>query len=145
MIEPPRFHNLTYKSRFTFVRHGESEANKRNIIQGHSDSPLSEGGKEHAHAAGRWLADTKIDIVFTSPLSRSRETAGIIAEETGITAMETGLPAPQVLEELIELNTGAYSGRSLHDSSEEDPEGFKLFLIHSWETVEGADSSSSII
>jgi len=139
MIEPPRFHNLAHKSRFTFVRHGESEANKRNIIQGHSDSPLSEAGQEHARAAGRWLADTKVDLIFTSPLSRGRETAFIIAEETGITAMETGSPAPQVLEELIELNTGAYSGRSLHDSSKEDPEGFKQFLVHSWETVEGAE------
>ena len=122
MIERPRFHDLEHKTRFTFVRHGESEANKRNIIQGHSDSPLSEAGREHARAAGQWLADRQIDLVFTSPLSRSLETANIIAREIAASA-------PAILEELIELNTGAYSGRSLRDSSKEDPEAFKSFLL----------------
>lgn len=138
MIERPRFSDLEHKTRFTFVRHGESEANKRNIIQGHSDSPLSEAGKEHAHAAGQRLNGMGIDLVFTSPLSRSHETAKIVVEEIGTSA-------PQILEELIELNTGTYSGQSLHDSSQEDPEGFKSFLIHSWEMVDGAESRESIL
>jgi len=138
MIERPRFGDLEHKTRFTFVRHGESEANKRNIIQGHSDSPLSEAGREHARAAGQWLADRQIDLVFTSPLSRSLETANIIAREIAASA-------PAILEELIELNTGAYSGRSLRDSSKEDPEAFKSFLLHSWEMVDGAESRESIL
>lgn len=138
MIDRPRFHELEHRTRFTFVRHGESEANKLNIIQGHSDSPLSEAGTEHAHAAGRWLKDTKINLLFTSPLSRSHETAKVIAEETGASA-------PQVLEELIELNTGIYSGKNLHESSKEDPAAFTSFLIHSWEMVDGAESRESIL
>ena len=138
MIERPPFRDLEHNTRFTFVRHGESEANKLNIIQGHSDSPLSEAGREHAHAAGQWLTGTEIDLVLTSPLSRSHETAKIIAEEAGAST-------PQVLEELKELDTGVYSGKSLRDSSEEDPEAFKSFLVHSWEIVDGAESRESIL
>ena len=138
MVERPRFRDLEHSTRFTFVRHGESEANKRDIIQGHSDSPLSGTGREHARAAGQRLKDTKIDLVFTSPLLRSRETAKIIVEETGASA-------PEVLEELIELDTGAYSGKNLREVSEKDPEGFKSFRIHSWEFVDGAESRESLL
>ncbi|MBU8912565.1 MAG: histidine phosphatase family protein [Spirochaetales bacterium] len=138
MIERPSFRDLEHNTRFTFVRHGESEANKLNIIQGHSDSPLSEVGRKHARAAGQWLTGTEIDLILTSPLSRSHETAKIVAEEAGTST-------PEVLEELKELDTGVYSGKTLHDSSQEDPEAFKSFLVHSWEIVDGAESRESIL
>lgn len=138
MISPPAFQILTARSSFYFIRHGESEANRRGVIQGHSDSPLADTGRSHARAAGEWLADKAVSGIFTSPLSRSRETARIIA---GL----TGAAAPVELDELKELDTGAYSGRSLEDASREDPESFRLFRIFSWEVVEGAESIDSLL
>jgi broad specificity phosphatase PhoE len=138
MMRPPPFRLLTGKSCFYFVRHGESEANRKRVIQGHSDSPLSETGRQHARAAGEWLAIQHIDRIMTSPLSRSFETASIIASTAGT-------EPPVVLEDLKELDTGAYSGKSLRVARDEDPESFRSFLIHSWEAVPGAESKESLI
>jgi broad specificity phosphatase PhoE len=133
----PHFEQLEHSTRFTFVRHGESEANKLKVIQGHSDSPLSDKGREHASAAGRALADAAPNLIYTSPLSRSHETARIISRETAG-------PDPIVLEELKELDTGTYSGRTLADSRNDDPEAFARFRLYSWDAVDGAESRESL-
>jgi broad specificity phosphatase PhoE len=138
MSGQPRFRELENNSRFTFVRHGESEANKLKVVQGHGDSPLSDAGREHARAAGKWLAGEGVELVFTSPLGRSHETAVILAEEVNA-------GAPVILDELKELNTGAYSGKNIHDSSKADAQAYQRFLIHSWEAVVGAESRASIM
>ena len=68
------------------VRHGQSEWNRIGRIQGRSESPLTELGRQQAAALGRLLgsilSDPGIDIV-ASPLSRAFETATIIAGELG--------------------------------------------------------------
>ena len=68
------------------VRHGQSEWNRIGRIQGRSESPLTELGRQQAAALGRLLGsiltDPDIDIV-ASPLSRAFETATIIAGELG--------------------------------------------------------------
>jgi broad specificity phosphatase PhoE len=138
MSTPPAFRTLTSRSNFYFVRHGESEANRREIIQGHNDSPLSRTGRSHARAAGRWLRDKTVEAVFTSPLSRSLQTAQMIAEITGA-------PQPALLDDLKELDTGIYSGVNLGTVAKEDPEAFKSFRIHSWEAVEGAERKESLM
>ncbi len=138
MSTPPAFRTLTSRTHFYFVRHGESEANRLGIIQGHNNSPLSRTGRSHARAAGRWLHDKEVGMVFSSPLSRSLETANVIAEITGA-------PQPIVLDDLKELDTGIYSGINLDEAAEEDPEAFKSFLIHSWEAVEGAERKESLL
>jgi broad specificity phosphatase PhoE len=57
------------------VRHGETDCNKRNIIQGHSDAKLNKTGILQAKQLGKRLKDEKIDIVFCSDLSRAKQTA----------------------------------------------------------------------
>ena len=73
------------------VRHGQSEWNRIGRIQGRSESPLTEFGREQAAALGRMLRailpDPGLDIV-ASPLARAFETAEIIAGELGRTACE---------------------------------------------------------
>lgn len=138
MSSGPGFRSLEHSTRFTFVRHGESEGNKLRIIQGHNDSPLSDAGREHARAAGRWLHGTQVDRVFTSPLARSTETASIIAETAGTVT-------PEVVDDLKELDTGAYSGKSLRERRAEDPDGFKQFMLNSWDSVDGAESRESLL
>ena len=67
---------------FILLRHGESVGNAEGRIQGLSDYPLTDNGREQARAlAHRWLADKiSFDRVLSSPLVRCRETAEIIAE-----------------------------------------------------------------
>lgn len=65
-----------------FLRHGESVGNAESRWQGQADFPLTDRGREQAHAlADRWQSDAVIfDHILASPLKRARETANIIAD-----------------------------------------------------------------
>ena len=63
-----------------FVRHGETEWNAAKRTQGRTDKPLNSAGRKQAEQARQQLSDTRIDAIFSSPLSRAVETAEIINE-----------------------------------------------------------------
>jgi broad specificity phosphatase PhoE len=98
------------------ARHGESDWNVEKRFQGHSDRPLTERGREQARALADLAGSEKIDAVYTSPLSRARETAEIVAARAGLEAVE--------LPELREVDTGSWSGLSRADVEARFPEGF---------------------
>lgn len=85
------------------VRHGETDWNRRRRIQGRTDIPLNDVGREQARATGRRLASRSWNGVFTSPLSRARQTAEIIAAELG-------LPEPISVDALVERDYGEAEG-----------------------------------
>ncbi len=60
------------------VRHGESEANAQGLLLGRTDAPLTEKGRAQVLAA-RALLDGPVVEVRTSPLSRARDTAALLA------------------------------------------------------------------
>jgi uncharacterized phosphatase len=70
----------------TFLRHGESVGNANGYFQGQSDFPLNETGQSQSRAlAERWVKEKMaFDLVLTSPLSRARQTAEIIANTLSI-------------------------------------------------------------
>ncbi|HEB12190.1 MAG TPA: histidine phosphatase family protein [Actinobacteria bacterium] len=61
------------------VRHGETEDNAANIVQGQTHGRLSANGRSQAKLAALRLEGTKIDAVYTSDLERARVTAEAIA------------------------------------------------------------------
>ena len=63
------------------VRHGETVANTKRIVQGRESNKLTEKGKEQAKEAGKQLKKHKIDMVFCSPLDRCVETLENIMTE----------------------------------------------------------------
>jgi len=67
------------------VRHGQTAINKKNIIQGRKNFPLSEEGILQATETGKYLKenDKNWDIIYSSPLARAYETAEIIASCIG--------------------------------------------------------------
>ena len=65
------------------IRHGETELNVAKRYQGHSDSPLTENGRNQVSSLGRRMAKMKFDTLISSDLGRTQETATIIAEYTG--------------------------------------------------------------
>ena len=66
----------------TIVRHGQSEANKKKIIQGWThDTPLNDFGMKQAKAAGQVLKNVKFHQVYSSDLKRANKTCQIILEE----------------------------------------------------------------
>ena len=64
-----------------FVRHGQSQWNVENRICGSMDSPLTDKGRREALESGKKILEEgiKVDIIYSSPLSRALETARIIS------------------------------------------------------------------
>lgn len=61
------------------MRHGETSWNADNRILGSTDIPLNEKGREQAHRAAEELKSIDIDIIYTSELSRAKETGLTVA------------------------------------------------------------------
>jgi uncharacterized phosphatase len=85
------------------VRHGETDWNAQRRIQGATDIPLNDTGREQARTTGLLLARREWDGIFSSPLSRALETATIIAAETRLGEVE-------VIPDLAERNYGDAEG-----------------------------------
>eukprot|EP00040_Diaphanoeca_grandis_P005965 m.35357 g.35357 ORF g.35357 m.35357 type:complete len:240 (-) comp17119_c1_seq1:25-744(-) len=73
-----------------FVRHGETDWNKEQRMQGHTDIPLNENGRKQADLASRFFHDKKGEIaaIFSSDLLRASETARIIGGHIGLEVVE---------------------------------------------------------
>ena len=82
------------------LRHGMVEGEKR--LVGHTDVPLCDEGREGVRATRDKLAGAKIDVFYSSDLSRATETTQIVAEGRGI---------PHHTDpDLRELNMGLWDG-----------------------------------
>ncbi|MFT4219546.1 MAG: histidine phosphatase family protein [Microbacterium sp.] len=94
------------------VRHGETDWNSARRIQGTTDVPLNDTGREQARDAAAGLAAELSagtpTIVVASDLSRARETAEIIADVLGA-------PVPRVYPELRERDYGEAEGTLVDD------------------------------
>ena len=93
---------------FYFVRHGESEGNAARVFTGQTDSPLTPRGREQAEAVADELAKVKFDRIISSDLSRTRDTAEMIAKRHG-------LPV-EVMPELREINVGDMTGKTFDET-----------------------------
>ena len=53
---------------------------------GPADPDLSEAGRAQAEALASWLAEERIDAIWSSPMRRARQTAAPLEAATGLTA-----------------------------------------------------------
>ena len=67
---------------------GNTPWDKDKIFQGSKDIPLDDLGREEAWAVGKWLKDENIHAVYTSPLSRARDTAIAIARHHNLEVLD---------------------------------------------------------
>lgn len=70
-------------SKLYILRHGETEWNRLTKLQGRQDIPLNETGRRQAAAVAKYFEDIPVAAVYSSPLSRARETAKIISDIHG--------------------------------------------------------------
>ena len=61
-----------------FVRHGETDWNVQSRMAGRHDVPLNSKGIELARQTGMTTGKIRFDAVFSSPLTRARDTARLV-------------------------------------------------------------------
>jgi probable phosphoglycerate mutase len=66
------------------VRHGETDWNAEGRLQGQTDRPLSEFGRAQARRLAVELETEGLAAIYSSDLSRARETAEIVGERLGL-------------------------------------------------------------
>ena len=62
----------------TIIRHGQTEWNKENRIQGHKDSPLSAQGALEAQRTSQTIQAMQFDAIYSSDLGRAKQTARLV-------------------------------------------------------------------
>ncbi|WRT63492.1 uncharacterized protein IL334_000397 [Kwoniella shivajii] len=90
--------------RLYIVRHGKTEYNVKDIIQGQLDIPLNSLGRSQAEESSEKFRNIIIDELWSSDLSRAKETAKIISQ------YHVGLPL-QVDARLKERGMGSWQGK----------------------------------
>jgi broad specificity phosphatase PhoE len=85
-----------------FIRHGESEFNKKGFMTGITDVGLTKKGFQQAKQVAEKLHDSNFDQIICSPLLRARQTAKPLAEISRL--------KPILWEELYEVNYGQCQG-----------------------------------
>lgn len=74
-------------NKYYILRHGEALSNVKNIISCCPEkfkNPLTKKGRKMAQKAAEKLKNKNIDLIFTSPLLRAKETAAIIGKKLKI-------------------------------------------------------------
>lgn len=102
-----------------FVRHGETTSQITNKYIGVTDIPLSERGKRQALSLARTFAREKLDAIYTSPLTRAKETADPIAKMLYLEA--------QVVSDLCDRNYGIWEGLTMDEIQEKYPNEHDLW------------------
>jgi probable phosphoglycerate mutase len=97
------------------IRHGQTDWNAAALMQGRTDIPLNATGRAQARAVVRELAESDWDVIVSSPLSRARETAAIIADGLGLELGPT-------IDGLTEQDFGDAEGMRVVDVHERWPE-----------------------
>ncbi|KKU70580.1 MAG: 2,3-bisphosphoglycerate-dependent phosphoglycerate mutase [Parcubacteria group bacterium GW2011_GWA2_47_21] len=95
------------------VRHGKSEWNEKGLWTGFTDIPLSESGRNEAKKTAAAIKGLPIDLVYTSPLSRAKETLSIIMNALGQSA-----PVKENFA-LNERDYGIYTGKNKWEVKEQ--------------------------
>ncbi|MEB9406100.1 histidine phosphatase family protein [Bacillus cereus] len=98
------------------VRHGQTDWNFQEIIQGREDIPLNEIGKKQASQSAAALQEETWDIIISSPLIRAQETANEIATAVGLQSILLD-------ERFVERNFGEASGKPVAAVRESIAEG----------------------
>lgn len=96
---------------FTFVRHGQSTANREGWMAGHLDAPLTDLGVAQAIEAREEVLTRPFARAFSSDLSRAHRTAELILEHADIPLQST--------PRLRERSAGRWQGRTVEELQRE--------------------------
>ncbi len=108
--------------RLYLVRHGESEGNKRRLIFGSADFPLTCLGQRQAAEAGEKMREISISHCYSSTLMRAAETARICL---------SGRDVPITYhDELREQHMGEFEEGGFQELTERYPDSFPAMMAN---------------
>ncbi len=117
------------------IRHGQTAKNKQKVLQGRSDLPLNEEGRQQSLDAGKALAEHGVTSarVYSSPLIRAIETAQLACGTDDVVTDER----------LIEMDYGPYEGMDLTSPA---PEVMAFFMDFAGTPApEGMEQLSAVV
>jgi probable phosphoglycerate mutase len=125
-------------SRILLVRHGATQLTAEDRFAGDVGVDLSDDGRHQAQRLAERLHDEKISAVYASPLSRTLETAQILAAPHGLPIVQRA--------ELREISHGRWEGLTRREVEQRFSEEYSA-----WETdpftfaPEGGESGLSVL
>ena len=102
---------MSDRTELWLVRHGQTEWSSTAKHTGRADIPLTDTGRANARRLAPWLAQHHFDRVWSSTLSRARETAQL-----------AGFEPDEYLEDLCEWDYGKYEGLSTDEIRRNEPD-----------------------
>lgn len=97
-------------TKFIFVRHGEAENNSKGVTCGFPETikrPLTLKGRSQVEKLAKNLKKLKPSVIFASDLTRTKQTAEILAEKLGVKIIFD--------ERLREINFGEFNNRKVEE------------------------------
>ena len=97
-------------NQYFILRHGQSLGNIKKIACCWPEkiySPLTKKGEKQIQEVGQKLKKEKIDLIFSSDLLRTKQTAKIIGKELGL--------KPKLDKRLREVNVGIFNGKPIKE------------------------------
>jgi broad specificity phosphatase PhoE len=113
------------------VRHGQTDWNLEGRFAGQTDVPLNQAGRAEAQSLAGRLSGYSFEVIHTSDLNRSMETAEIIAEvlhlpimpEPGLREINQGEWEGQFVEDIKTKNAGLWEQRMIDPANFHPPGG----------------------
>ena len=91
------------KTTLIFIRHAEAEGNINREFHGFTNSPITEKGHKQAQLVAKRLEDISMDVLYSSSLKRTLQTAQYIADVKQLPIIRT--------DKLKEINGGDWEGK----------------------------------
>lgn len=114
------------------MRHGKTDWNEQYKLQGRTDIPLNDVGRQMARDAAEKYKDIHFDVCYCSPLTRARETAALVLE---------GRDIPIIADDrLVEMSFGSCEGEARIYSKPDSPVHTLFMHPESYIPPEGAES-----
>ena len=102
------------------VRHGLTDWNYTHRFQGRTDVPLNEAGLLQAEKTARRIESWPVDAVYSSPLTRARQTADIVTARLN--------KPTTIIDDLIEVCFGSWEGLYFKEKMEKKDETLMKWL-----------------
>jgi len=117
------------------IRHGETDWNKEDRIQGRLNSHLTEKGRHNARVLGERLKDIDFAEVITSPSGRTIETTELIVKDRDVLV--------QTNEMIMEMDMGPWQGLMKSEIRERYSDAYECFM-NSPQLYQNEDAESFI-